>query len=133
MTMPDLFVEVGELLCKYYGCGPSKWLCDRTLEILFSGQYYIKRNLAGEITTYVGWWLIDRENLDKVTTFQHVPADIRNGNTIWVMDAVSVDGTGIREVQRQLRRIYPRTGEIKGVAWLRESKRAVISMRQRGV
>lgn len=125
-----LFAEIGMLLCKHYQCQPSEWLCERTLAIILTGQFFIKRDNDGNITTYVGWWLIDRDKVDKVAAFDHVPDDIRTGNTIWVMDAVS-DGS-IREAQRALRRAYPRTGEVSGVAWLRRGK-PVISMRQKGV
>ena len=130
--MEDLFLEVGTFLCASYKCGPGNWLCERIMLSLFSGQYFIKRNKKGKLTTYVGWWVIDRDRLDDVINLQHVPDDITTGNMIWVMDAASNDGIGITEAKKHLRSTYPRTGQVKGVAWLRNDVKPVISLRQQG-
>jgi hemolysin-activating ACP:hemolysin acyltransferase len=127
----DLFLEVGRFLCEAYHRNPDEWLLDRIMHCLFSGQYFIQRT-DGKITTYAGWFLIDRDKLDDVINFNHVPDDVRAGNVIWVIDAASTDG-GIRKAQQKLRDTYPRTGRVKGVAWLRNETYPVISLRQQGV
>ena len=133
MIHGDLYMEVGGFLSKQYNVCPDEWLCRRLMMCLFAGQYVIRRSETGKITTYVGWWLIDREVLDKIIEKVHIPDDITKGNMVWVMDAASIDKTGIREAQKHLRNIYPRTGTVKGIAWLRNEERPVKSLRQQGV
>ncbi len=130
--MSGLYMEVGQFLCLMYDRGPSEWFCRRVLDCLRTGQYYTRRDESGKITTFVGWWLIDRDKLAEIINFTHVPGDITSGNMVWVMDAASTDRIGINEFKKALRILYPRTGTVKGVAWLRNELRPVISLRQQG-
>jgi hemolysin-activating ACP:hemolysin acyltransferase len=127
----DEYMEIMRFLMSRYGY-LSDWICKRNLMCMAVNQVFVVRNKAGQVVTYVAWWLVDKESLAAVQSKRFVPEDASAGNAIWVIDGASVEIGGIAAARRYLRKLYADRPDIKGISWLRDDRRLVESLRQRG-
>jgi len=126
------YIEIVEFLRSQYG-EITPWLCKRTIMALVADQVFILRNAAGEITACAGWWLIPPEAVAVMEDGSYQAETATEGNLVWVMDMASTDRHGVRKFQSYLRKRYPVSSGVQGIAWLRNGARLVVSQRQQGV
>lgn len=133
-----LYMEIIGFLTEQYG-SVHDWECRRVLMSLDAGLYFLEREPGGGICTYVGWWLIQPEQVErianeKLSVEEAISMEISTGNTVWIMDAASTKPGSIPNFRRYMRQRYPSLSGIQGVAWLRLNKnKKLISKRQKGV
>lgn len=126
------YIEIVDFLKSQYG-EITPWLCRRTIMALVADQVFILRDGDRRITTYGGWFLISPDMAVNMKSTEVQLESATEGSMVWVMDAASTDGRGLRMFQRHLRERYPVSSGFKGIAWLRNKTRLVLSPRQQGV